>query len=88
MEENFVDLKLIEKNKVTFFEVKPYSSASLCIREALGQLLGYYWDDNNAIIEKSKIIVVGSIKPTMNELNYIDFLKRNLNIEFDYQWLD
>lgn len=87
MEDNFVDLKLIEKNKVTFFEVKPYNSASLCITEALGQVLEYIWKERKNALN-SKIVVVGNTEPTKDEKNYIEFLKENLKIEFDYQWLD
>jgi len=88
MEDNYVDIKLIEKNKITFFEIKPYSSASLCIREALGQLLDYLWKEERTKLANSKIVVIGPTKPTINEVEYIDFLKNNLNIEFDYQCID
>jgi hypothetical protein len=88
MEENFVDVKLIENDKITFFEVKPYNSASLCIRDALGQILDYFWKDKTATKETSKIVVVGPIKPTKDEEKYIEFLKDNLEIDFDYQCFD
>lgn len=88
MEENFVDLKLIEHDKITFFEVKPYSSVSLCIRESLGQILDYLWKDKDANKVTSKIVVVGHTKPTKDEIKYIEFLKDNLKIEFDYQCFD
>ena len=88
MEDKFVDLKLIEDNKITFYEVKRYHSARECIREALGQILDYHWNDENTNKKKSKIVVVGVSKPTKNEKKYIDFLKENLKIEFDYQYLN
>jgi hypothetical protein len=57
-------------------------------REALGQLLDYHWNDKNTNKINSKIVVVGVSKPTKNENKYIDFLKENLKIEFDYQYLN
>lgn len=88
MEENFVDLKLIEQDKITFFEVKRYHSARECIREALGQLLDYIWKERKTYTTNLKIVVVGASKPTKDEKRFIDFLKQNLKIEFDYQCLD
>ena len=88
MEDNFVDIKLIERNKITYFEVKPYSTASDCIKEALGQVLDYLWKDRASKKDESKIVVVGPSPPTNIEKKYIKFLKTNLEIEFDYLWLN
>ena len=87
LEDNFVDIKLIERNKITYFEVKPYSTASDCIKDALGQVLDYLWKDRAIKKDESKIVVVGPSRPTNIENKYIQFLKKNLEIEFDYQWL-
>lgn len=86
LEDHFVDIKLIERNKITYFEVKPYSTASDCIKDALGQVLDYLWKDRASFKEELKIVVVGPSPPTKIEKKYIKFLKSNLKIEFDYQW--
>ena len=88
MEDNFVDLKLIEKNKITFFEVKHSNSASRCIREGLGQVLEYLWKDKTVNVDNSKIVIVGHSQPTNKDSNYIEFLKDNLDIEFEYLGLE
>jgi hypothetical protein len=41
LEENFVDIKLIQPDYISFYEVKSSSYASECIKEALGQILLY-----------------------------------------------
>lgn len=88
MEKNYVDIKLIEKNKITFFEVKHSNSAIGCIRSGLGQVLDYLWKDENANADNSKIVIVGHQQPTNTEINYINFLKDNLDIEFEYLGLN
>lgn len=82
LEENYVDIKLIQPNYITFYEVKSSSYASECIKEALGQILLYSLNDNDKRAKKH--IVVGQYPATDNDKKYIDFLKRNLKLEFDY----
>ena len=88
MEKNYVDIKLIETNKITFFEVKHSNSAIGCIRNGLGQVLDYLWKDEDANADNSKIVIVGHQQPTNTEINYIKFLKDNLDIEFEYLGLN
>lgn len=82
IEENYVDIKLIQPNYITFYEVKSSPYASECIKEALGQILLYSLNDNDK--RPKKHIVVGQYPATENDKKYIDFLKRNLKLEFDY----
>jgi len=63
-------------------EVKSSSYASECIKEALGQLLLYSLNDNDS--RPKKHIVVGQYPATDNDKKYINFLKDNLKLEFDY----
>lgn len=66
-----------------FYEVKPYSTAYRCIREAIGQLLDYYHSNPN----KNKEIhlrVVGSAEIKKSDEIFIQFIKKSLNISFDY----
>lgn len=81
-EENFVDIKLIQKDFISFYEVKSSSYASECVKEALGQILLYSCNDIDE--RPKKHIVVGQYPATDNDKKYIDFLKKNLKLEFDY----
>ena len=82
LEENFVDIKVIQPNYISFYEVKSSPYASECIKEALGQILLYSLNDNDS--RPKKHIVVGQYPATDNDNKYIEFLKNNLKVEFDY----
>lgn len=82
LEENFVDIKLIQPNFISFYEVKSSSYASECIKEALGQILLYSLNDTD--VRQKKHFVVGQYPATQNDKQYIDFLKENLKLEFEY----
>ena len=82
LEENYVDIKLVQPNYITFYEVKSSSYASECIKEALGQILLYSLNDTDK--RPKKHVVVGQYPTTENDKKYIDFLKQNLKLEFDY----
>jgi hypothetical protein len=86
LEENFVDIKLIQPKYISFYEVKSASFATECIKEALGQILLYSLNDNDQRIKKH--FVVGQYPPTEMDEEYINFLKKNLNLEFDYINID
>ncbi len=82
LEENNVDVKLIQSNYLGFYEVKAASYASECIEEALGQILLYTHFDEDQ--RKKKVYVVGQYPATEQDKTYIAFIKKNLNLEFDY----
>lgn len=82
LEENYVDIKLLQPNYISFYEVKSAPYASQCIKDALGQILLYSFNDNDKRVKKH--IVVGQYAPTENDKEYIEFLKDNLKLEFDY----
>jgi hypothetical protein len=82
LEENFVDIKLIQPEFINFYEVKSSSYASECIKEALGQILLYSFYDGD--IRKKNHIVVGQYPPTENDKKYIEFIKKNLKLDFEY----
>lgn len=82
LEENFVDIKLIQPNYISFYEVKSSSYASECIKEALGQILLYSLNDTDS--RPKNHIVVGQYPATDNDKKYINFLKKNLKLEFEY----
>lgn len=82
LEENYVDVKLIQPDYIAFYEVKSSSYASDCVKEALGQILLYSLNDTDN--RPKKHIIVGQYPTTDNDKKYIDFLKHNLKLEFDY----
>jgi hypothetical protein len=53
-----------------------------CIKEALGQILLYSLNDQDE--RPKKHIVVGQYPATENDTIYINFLKKNLKLEFEY----
>lgn len=82
LEENYVDVKLIQKDFLGFYEVKSASYASECIKEALGQILLYSHNDEDERIKK--IYVVGQYPATIHDISYIEYLKEILKVDFDY----
>jgi hypothetical protein len=82
LEENFVDIKLIQPDHISFYEVKSSPYAAECIKEALGQILLYSLNDTDK--RPKKHFIVGQYSATHNDRKYIDFLKRNLKVEFEY----
>ena len=78
-----IDIKRENNHEIYYYEVKPFNSAYSCIREGIGQLLDYCHTNPN----ESKTIhlrIVGKNKPTPQDLEFIEFVKSNLNICFDY----
>ena len=69
-----IDLVGIKQNKTyDIFEVKPYPSATECIREALGQILHYY---HLLVLEKGKnkigkLVIVGPAELNDNDSNFL-----------------
>lgn len=76
------------------FEIKPYATATKCIKEALGQILFY----EHLLLQEgknvNKLYIVGPSKITTTEKSYFDRIKvKNTNIEYlaleecgDYQF--
>lgn len=82
LEEDHVDVKLIQSNYLGFYEVKSFSYASECIREALGQILLYSYHDQDK--REKKIYVVGQYPANDQDYGYIDYIKEKLNLDFEY----
>lgn len=83
IESNRIDIKRENEKELFYYEVKPYNSAFICIREGIGQLLDYYYS-NTSKSKKIHLRIVGTPQPFDNDLRFIDFIKRSLNISFDY----
>jgi hypothetical protein len=82
-EENYVDIKLLQTDCITLYEVKPYNRAEDCIRSGLGQLLSYVCFDTSP--KEIKIRIVGPCPPNKEEIKFITFLKDTLSIDFEYE---
>ncbi|MHA3052612.1 hypothetical protein [Acinetobacter sp. ANC 4640] len=81
-EKNFVDLILHQPDSITLYEVKSDAYAAKCIRQALGQILEYA--HNFDLEKKIKLVVAGPSSLNQNEKPYFEYIKSNLNLEFDY----
>lgn len=83
MEENWIDL-LQESDGVTYlYEVKPYESATKCIREGVGQLLHYcsqYYSNTKEI----KLIIAGPNKLNHLDIEYLRFIQDSIRIKLEY----
>lgn len=86
IEENYVDVKLVLRDEIVLYEVKSASYASDCIKEALGQVLGYVFRDSD--IRKKRIVVVGHYPPNEDDIKFIDYIKSLLGIGFGYEHVD
>ena len=86
MEENFVDVKVVQPDKIYLYEVKSSAYASDCIREALGQILSYAHSDNDQ--RPKQLIIAGQYRPNDDEVEFINFVKRNLKLDFSYENID
>lgn len=82
LEENYIDVKLIQSDYIALYEVKSSSYASECVREALGQILFYSYHDQDK--RTKKIYVVGQYPANEQDYGYIEYVKANLNLEFEY----
>ena len=82
LEENFVDIKLLQPDYITFYEVKSSSFATECIKQALGQILLYSFNDED--LRPKKHVIVGQYPATANDQKFINFIKHNLKLEIDY----
>jgi len=81
-EENNIDIKVIRGDEIHLYEVKTSNSPISCIRQGLGQLLFYL--SQNFYDNVTKIFIAGPGKPNDNDLEFINFLKKTLEVKFDY----
>jgi len=86
MEENSVDIKVLQLDKIYFYEIKSSAYASGCIKEALGQILLYAHSDNDE--RPKQLIIAGQYKPNDNDMLFINFVKKILNFDFSYENID
>lgn len=83
MEENFVDIVFTTDETTELIEVKPYYTATHCIREGLGQLLSYY-QKHYSKRKNVTLTIIGSKEPNADDKKFIKFIQTTLNIKFRY----
>ena len=83
MEENFVDIIFTTDETTELIEVKPYYTATHCIREGLGQLLSYY-HKHYSKRKNVTLAIIGSKEPNADDKIFIKFIQSTLNIKFRY----
>ena len=81
-EQDYVDLKVIDQDDATFYEIKTDNTAKMCIRNALGQLLEY--SSYPAEQRAQKLIVVGDTPATEDDKNYLDYLREQYSLPIYY----
>ncbi|WP_421894159.1 hypothetical protein [Marinoscillum sp.] len=77
-----IDFVTREKSGLRLFEAKTSSTALRNIRQALGQLFEYAFLDENAQI--AGLVIVGPAELTNVESNYLNKLKKILDVQLEY----
>ncbi|TFH80959.1 hypothetical protein [Pseudomonas kribbensis] len=81
-----IDLVVKMGDDFWFYEIKTSSTARACIRQALGQIMEYsYWPGHQPA---TKLIIVGAIQATKEEIEYVDFLRETFGLPLEYQTFD
>jgi hypothetical protein len=75
-----------EGDRYIYYELKSYSSAQACIREALGQLLEYsFWP---GATKAERLIVVGEAKLDAKGKSYLEYLRQEFALPIEYRRFD
>ena len=73
-----------KKNQYDIFEVKPYQSATSCIREALGQLLHYKYLLDKGGYSVRALKIVGPSEMSDEEKEFFSSIQENLECKLEY----
>lgn len=71
-----------KKNQYDIFEVKPYPTATACIRAALGQLLHYKYLLDEGGYQIGTLYIVGPVDLSDEEKKFLKFIKKDIKIEY------
>lgn len=85
MEEDFVDIKVVQPEQITLYEVKAASYAAICIREAIGQLLFYAIKLVDS--REKRLVVVGQYPPNPSEQEMIKKMRQHLKVDLTYMYV-
>lgn len=80
----FIDLVVKNGDLFWLYEIKTASTARLCIRQALPQLLEYaYWKNTNAAVDK--LIIIAEALPTEDSEEFLKKMREDHNIPIHYE---
>lgn len=82
IERDDVDITVEIASEIVLFEVKSSPFPHYCIREGLGQVLHYASRQTPG--KTVRVVIVGLYDPTAEDIVFINYLKRMLNIDFEY----
>lgn len=81
-----IDVAVRVNTGYVYYELKTYSSAQACIREAIGQLLEYaYWPGSENVI---RLIVVGEAPLDKDARAYLERLQADFSLPVEYRQFD
>lgn len=83
---SLIDIVATKSDKTIYYEIKPYNTARACIREALGQLMEYwYYVKKEDFPFASELIIVGPADVTYADISFIQKLREKHGIPLDYR---
>jgi hypothetical protein len=78
-----VDAKRVSKADIYIYEIKPFESVYHCIRTGIGQLLDYCHQQSSRK-KTMHIVIVGEHSPKPQDLAFINFIRKSIDIDFIY----
>jgi hypothetical protein len=85
-EKQYIDAKRISGDVMHMYEIKPFASPYACVREGIGQLLDYRFQDNSK--KEKRLIIVGPNEPAAKDLRFINEIRTILTVPFSYLAFD
>ena len=84
-----IDLVAQKDGKTIYYEVKPYDKSMYCIREALGQLLEYwYYKKSDKYNYADELVIVGPVEIDEYDRLFLAKLREKHDIPIDYYCID
>ncbi len=81
-----IDVAVRDGASYTYYEIKIYSSAQACVREAIGQLLEYsLWPGAQ---EAARLVIVGEPPLDSKAKEYLRRLKQGFSLPIEYRQFD
>lgn len=81
-----IDIVVNHKQEITFYEIKTYPSLRACIREALGQLMEYFYYPGQC--NAKSMVIVSNLPIDGNDRRYLTYLREQLKLPVYYQNFD
>lgn len=85
-EKRFVDARRLSGEILYLYDIKPDISVYSCVRQGIGQLLDYRFQDRSG---KDKVLVIiGQNEPGTEDQRFIDYIRESLRVDFHYLAFD